>query len=146
MARRDTRGFTLIELLVVIAIIGMLSSVVLSSLNGARQKARDARRLADFKQLQAALELYYSDNVAYPESTTQANAITALTDLTPNYIASVPDDPLGGSYHYVYKTTSGGTYYCLAAVYEGATNPASSCNTTSLGSSMTGSDLYSVGP
>lgn len=144
MKFRDTGGFTLIELLVVIAIIGMLSSVVLSSLNGARKKARDARRLADFKQLQAALELYYSDNVAYPVSTSQANAITALSSLAPNYIASIPDDPLGGSYHYVYKTASGGTYYCLGTAYEG-TAPSSSCNTTSLGSSLTGVG-YSVGP
>lgn len=138
------RGFTLIELLVVVAIIGMLSSVVLSSLNSARQKARDARRLADFKQLQAALELYYSDNVAYPESTSQANAVVVLDALTPTYMADIPDDPLGGSYHYVYKSTSGGTYYCLGTAFEGSA-PASSCNTTSLGSALSGVG-YAVGP
>ena len=57
-------GFTLIELLVVISIIGLLASVVLVSLNGARAKARNARRLADIKQLQTALELYYDTNVS----------------------------------------------------------------------------------
>lgn len=45
------RGFTLIELLVVIAIIGLLSSIVLASLNGARAKSRDARRMSDVKQM-----------------------------------------------------------------------------------------------
>lgn len=140
------RGFTLIELLVVIAIIGMLSSVVLSSLNNARKKARDARRLADLKQLQTALELFYSDNAGYPESTSQANVTTALSDLTPSYIGEVPDDPLGGSYHYVYKSTSGGTFYCLGTAYEG-TAPSSTCNTgsTGLNGSLTGVG-YSVGP
>jgi len=59
-------GFTLIELLVVIAIIGILSSVVLASLNSARTKSRDARRLSDMKQVQLALELYYDSNNAYP--------------------------------------------------------------------------------
>ena len=54
-------GFTLIELLVVIAIIGILASIVLASLNSARQKSRDARRIADIKQIQLALELYFED-------------------------------------------------------------------------------------
>ena len=59
-------GFTLIELLVVIAIIGLLASVVMASLNGARAKARDARRVADLKQIQTALELFYDSQGRYP--------------------------------------------------------------------------------
>ncbi len=64
-------GFTLIELLVVIAVIGILASVILASLNSARGKARDARRLSDMKQIQTALELYYDTYGVYPSSDQQ---------------------------------------------------------------------------
>lgn len=97
------RGFTLIELLVVIAIIGMLSSVILASLNTARQKARDARRLSDMKQIQTALELYYDTNRAYPNSggawRSQCSAwggVAAdqvIPGLVPTYMPSFPADP-----------------------------------------------------
>lgn len=60
------QGFTLIELLVVISIIGMLASVVLVSLQGARNKAKDAKLIAEVKELQKALELYRLDNGKYP--------------------------------------------------------------------------------
>ena len=50
------RGFTLIELLVVIAIIGILSTAVLTSLNSAREKAQDAKKIHDVKQVALALE------------------------------------------------------------------------------------------
>ena len=60
------KGFTLIELLVVIAIIGLLSSVVLTSLNSARVKARDVRRVSDLHQIQTALELFYDTYGRYP--------------------------------------------------------------------------------
>ncbi|MFA7314798.1 MAG: type II secretion system protein [Candidatus Magasanikbacteria bacterium] len=65
----NKKGFTLIELLVVIAIIGVLSTLAVVALGSARQKANDAKRLSDIKQIQTALELYYTDNNAYPTTT-----------------------------------------------------------------------------
>lgn len=58
-----TYGFTLIELLVVIAIIGVLASIVLVSLGGARAKASASKAKSDLSQIMTALELYQSDNV-----------------------------------------------------------------------------------
>lgn len=122
---KGKRGFTLIELLVVIAIIGILSSVVLASLNGARKKGRDARRISDVKQLQLALELYYDGNGSeYPN---------ALADLTGTYISVVPRDPQNTDYLYDNLTSAGATCliasgvctsYVLGAILEDDTNGA----------------------
>lgn len=111
--RRTRTGFTLIELLVVIAIIGILASIVLASLNSARRKSRDARRVADIKQLQLALELYFdASSSAYPAT---------LSLLAPTYIPAVPSDPLGNT---AYAYTGCGTAYHIGAGLEEQTNPA----------------------
>ncbi len=122
------KGFTLIELLVVIAIIGLLASIVLVSLNSARAKARDTKRIADLKQIRIALEMYYDTNNNYPVATTAVNSssgsATWISGLSPSYITSVPADPTNsgtGSYYYYYKTTAGGASYELNARMENNT-------------------------
>ena len=105
MIKVKNRGFTLIELLVVIAIIGILSSVVLASLNSARQKGRDARRLSDVKQLRTAMDLYYDSTQFYPLTigTTAASVL-----VTGGYISTIPTDPVtGASYTYAPLVTAG---------------------------------------
>ncbi len=111
------KGFTLIELLVVIAIIGMLSSVVLASLNTARSKARDARRASDLNQVIKATELFYDDNNAYPSMTN--SYVFAIVGLTPTYIPTLPEDPKntgGNRYRYYYTDRTKG--YTLLVQYE----------------------------
>src|SRR3989344_4887526 len=59
------KGFTLIELLVVVAIIGILASVVLASLNSARNKGKDAAIFAQLANMRGQAELYYATNNDY---------------------------------------------------------------------------------
>src|SRR5262245_50514712 len=88
--RRGFAGFTLIELLVVIAIIGILASIVLASLNTARQKSRDARRLADIKSIQLALELFFDACGGYPVNAAAAAApLTTTSNTSPACANSV---------------------------------------------------------
>lgn len=121
------KGFTLIELLVVIAIIGILASIVLASLNSARIKSRDARRVADIKQIQLALELYFDANGSYPPGVTTA-------PLAPTFMPTVPKDPAGANPAYEYQAitsasalsacTASCLFYHLGANLEEEANPA----------------------
>lgn len=74
-----TKGFTLIELLVVIAIIGILSSVVLASLNSARSKGNDAAVKSNLANLRPQAELYYDSSGTYGVFAVNACAATAGT-------------------------------------------------------------------
>ncbi len=124
MKKLNEKGFTLIEFLVVIAIIGLLSTLAVVALGNARQKSRDARRLSDLKQLQTALELYYTDQTAYPagsavtlgDSTHACLNSTgfAATGCANPYMGQVPSDPLAAqSYTY---TSASGTYSVTATL------------------------------
>ncbi len=74
------RGFTLIELLVVIAIIGILSGIVLASLNTARNKGADAAIKANLSGIRAAAELYYDTNLNYGTAAFAAAACAATAN------------------------------------------------------------------
>ena len=135
------RGFTLIELLVVIAIIGILSGIVLVNLRSSQTKARDARRMSDVNALVTALNLYYSDNKAYPAT---------LASLVPNQLNAVPVDPLSSSstpVAYSYAGLGSGTTcnsYHLGATLEISTADALSTDAdASAGTACTGSSASS---
>lgn len=66
MSCKKYSGFTLIELLVVISIIGLLASVVMTSLNGTREKGRVAQAVSNADALRKAVELYSFQMDFYP--------------------------------------------------------------------------------
>lgn len=85
-------AFTLIELLVVIAIIGLLTTIAVIALNNARAKSRDAERVADAKQIQTALELFFNDNGRYPtkDEFAAGDIYSTSTDGTTTYMTHIP--------------------------------------------------------
>ena len=131
---KKKQGFTLIELLVVISIIGLLASVVLVAVNKTRMKARNARRVADIRNIVNALELYYNDNGYYPISPggswawygwatcwpPEASGPDWISGLSPKYIAKMPRDPEStencSDPQYLYASFDGKNYKLLAHV------------------------------
>ncbi len=112
-------GFTLIELLIVIAIIGLLSTLLLANMQGARARARDAQRKNDLKQVKTALRMYYNDNQSYPADN-GSGAIAGYSwgsqfGTTPIYMKALPQDPLGTTNYYYDQLTSDtfSLYACL---------------------------------
>ncbi|MEK7648542.1 MAG: prepilin-type N-terminal cleavage/methylation domain-containing protein [Patescibacteria group bacterium] len=127
------KGFTLVELLVVVAIIGLMAGIATVSVNSVRSKARDARRVADIKQIQNALELYYSDSGTYPAAEvakigegsgvaiSNLGFTTAVGVGDSVYLNPVPKDP-ASTQSYVYPTPAAPTKdYIIEFVLETGT-------------------------
>ncbi|TSC95320.1 MAG: putative General secretion pathway protein GspG [Parcubacteria group bacterium Athens1014_10] len=134
---KNKSAFTLIELLIVIAVIALISTLALTALNNARKKARDAKRLADIKQIITTLELYYDNNKKYPgptssygeaegacggwDSSTVDNDSDGRSFIEPlidvELMGKVPRDPIGtagtcGGYNYRYFRYNAGSNGC----------------------------------
>ncbi len=106
-------GFTLIELLIVIVIMGILVVIVVGLVGrSAQMKARDAQRKADIREIQTALEQYFTDNSQYPA------ALSDLTGGTPPYLTAVPTDPSSGAGYTYTPTGTPPITYTLSATLE----------------------------
>ena len=132
-------GFTLIELLIVIAIIGMLSTLSVVALNSARQRSRDAKRVADIRQIQTALELGYTESQRYPASPTDnvigsstTSSVLCSVGLVPTwqntqagcttlYMGLVPSNPTPNGMAYWYDVNANFSSYRILFSLEGQT-------------------------
>lgn len=126
--KKKCKGFTLIELLVVIAIIGILAGMVLVSMNGSRSKARDSRRLGDFRQISPAQESVINDSGYYFKYETTVGTIPPIKNADDYQYLSAVADPLDNDvnkYVWVGNSDTGacgvlseGQYYCVIAKME----------------------------
>ncbi|PKL71970.1 hypothetical protein CVV26_03435 [Candidatus Kuenenbacteria bacterium HGW-Kuenenbacteria-1] len=121
--QNNNKGFGLIELLVVIAIIALLSTIAIVSLNGAKEKARDAKRIADTKQIRTALDMYFNEKELFPIITEiitlgggdavcldkNGFAISCEEPIYMKPIYPAPFPPLNNKYTYI-STNSGNDY------------------------------------
>lgn len=103
------KAFTLIELLVVIAIIGGLSALLVPNFMGARERARDAQRKSDLKQIQKALEMYKQDRtpLVYPTGLASCGNQFGTTNI---YMNKIPCDPFGPTPYYFNPNNNNLTY------------------------------------
>lgn len=137
--RSNEKGFTLIELLVVIAIIGILATIVIINVAGARNKANDARVQSDLRAIMNALELTISDTNALPTVAASCGAPgqnnTIFADNTGvicsgnaigTVLVKIPSHPTAGvNYRF---TTTGGTNYTIQGILPSAPTKNYSCS------------------
>jgi general secretion pathway protein G len=116
---KQKKAFTLIELLVVIAIIGILATLAVVALQQARSRARDSKRLADVKQMQTALELFFNEHNRYPtEEEWNSGQIAGVSDI---YMQAIPAAPAvadgsctGDQNSYTYQPQNNNRTYLLS--------------------------------
>mgnify|MGYP000014696671 CR=1 FL=1 len=133
-------GFTLIELLVVIAIIAILATLILTNIQGVRERARDLRRKSDLSSIQKSLRLYFNDYRIFPTSSANfaingcgaSHVATcswggSFATSTTTYMQRLPLDPSSTTtnpitYQY-YRSTTDSDQYIIVAKLENRSDP-----------------------
>lgn len=128
-------------MLAVIAIIGILTSIVLPSLNGSREKARDSERVTEVSQIALALELYYSACRAYPATlvTTANNGCPTGVTLA-SFLNPVPADPLNSGANVYTYAVSGSSFVIRARLERANSALTNDLDGTQVGSTDCGVD------
>ena len=122
------RAFTLIEMLIVIVIIGTLAALLVPNFMNARERARDAQRKSDLKQIQKALEMYHQDQTTpdYPVSdfffAHKGQCWSSGPSCTSNvYMNKIPQEPTNSKQYYFTNINS--LEYNLCACLENSADP-----------------------
>jgi prepilin-type N-terminal cleavage/methylation domain-containing protein len=136
---RTYHGFTLVEILVVVSIIAILSGVLLVNFSDSSAASRDAKRQADLRNLQNAIELYKNKHGRYPAGCNGPDNWSGQVDsnfacpfsandyirghaagisFAPEFIRVLPIDPrpVSGDQGYVYTVNGDGSVYKLMAM------------------------------
>ncbi|MFA5431739.1 MAG: fibrinogen-like YCDxxxxGGGW domain-containing protein [Candidatus Paceibacterota bacterium] len=162
----NKKAFTLIELLVVIAIVGILSGLIVVSMNGSINSANDTKRKANIDTIRKALIIYGTLNgMTYPSQSSPCNigqvgsCSTAFTNAISDLLPNLPVDPVSGYYTYTSDGTSftigsfSANYYysSLSGFFSGGNGTTSqlagrTCKTILDSGNSTGSKAYWIDP
>jgi general secretion pathway protein G len=108
--KKYNKGFTLIELMAVLVILGILATIVVVNVSPVFQRANLEKVRADMAQTTKALELYKFNELTYPSTSQGLDALISPHSELKNpflfpdggYISSIPLDPWGREYLYIY--------------------------------------------
>jgi len=125
------KGFTLIELLVVIAIIGILSGLIIVSMGGATNSAKDARIKSEMDQIRSTAIIFYNTGSTYTGLLASGDGLTLINDIN----AQGGDAAVSGingstSYCVVKQLVSSATaYWCVDSTgYAGTPTTSTTCS------------------
>jgi prepilin-type N-terminal cleavage/methylation domain-containing protein len=146
MSTKTKHGFTLIELIVVFAIIALLTTVVIASLNNARQKGSDAGKIRALAEVRNALNVYFNDSMGGNGTYPGGNDLTIL--VTKKYVTGSIDSNIKyqgtNAAGTACNSVTGCTSYHLAVPLTDMDNKVLASDKDSMGGNINGK--YNCGP